>query len=107
MMNRPASYGQFVQQRPDENSGGFLAGLMFGAMAGIAGMFLFTTKKGQKTVMRVKKIWEKIEPQVETELTKAGHKLDKSKKPLLQGLGEIVEYVVEKLDKPTKGKRGK
>lgn len=77
----------------------FLPGLVFGAFAGVAGMFLFGTKKGQKTVERMKQTWKKVEPQVEKELEAAGHKLEKSGKPTLQALGEIVEYVAEGLGK--------
>ena len=84
---------------------GFLPGLVFGAFAGVAGMFLFGTKKGLKTVDRIKKTWKKVEPQVEKELEAAGHKLEKSGKPTLQALGEIVEYVAEGLGKTTRIKR--
>jgi gas vesicle protein len=87
------------------SSAGFLPGLVFGAFAGIAGMFLFSTKKGQKTLEHMKKTWKKVEPQVEKELETAGQKLDKSGKPVLQALGEIVQYVAEGLGKTTKKKK--
>ena len=92
---------KLIASEPARHDAGFLPGLVFGAFAGIAGMFLFGTKKGQKTVLRMKKTWAKVEPQVEKELEVAGHKLEKSKKPILQALGEIVEYVAEGLGKTT------
>jgi len=88
-----------------QHDGGFFSGLVFGAFAGIAGMFLFGTKKGQKTVMLLKKKWEKVEPQVEEELEKAGHKLTKTDKPVLQALGEVIQYVAEKLEEGQGKKR--
>ncbi len=90
---------KLIASEPIHHDAGFLPGLVFGAFAGIAGMFLFGTKKGQKTVLNMKKTWAKVEPQVEKELEVAGHKLEKSKKPMLQALGEIVEYVAEGLGK--------
>lgn len=96
---------KLVTSEPAHHDVGFLPGLVFGAFAGIAGMFLFGTKKGQKTVLNMKKTWAKVEPQVEKELELAGHKLEKSKKPILQAIGEIVEYVAEGLGKTTKTKR--
>lgn len=93
-----------VASDPAHHNGGFLPGLVFGTFAGVAGMFLFGTKKGQKTVLNMKKTWARVEPQVEKELEVAGHKLEKSKKPILQAIGEIVEYVAEGLGKAsTKG----
>ena len=34
-----------IRTQEPQHEGGFLSGLMFGAFAGIAGMFLFGTKK--------------------------------------------------------------
>lgn len=90
-----------------EHDGGFLPGLVFGTFAGIAGMFLFGTKKGQKTVEHMKKTWTKVEPQVEVELEQAGHKLVKSNKPMLQALGEVIQYVAEKLEEGQGKKKNK
>lgn len=87
-----------IQPDDSHHEGGFLPGLVFGTFAGIAGMFLFGTKKGQQTVVKMKKVWQKIEPQVESELEQAGHKLTKTDKPVLQALGEVVQYVAEKLE---------
>ena len=95
-----------VMRPVEPHDNGFLPGLVFGTFAGIAGMFLFGTKKGQKTVERMKKTWKKVEPEVELELEKAGHKLEKTNKPVLQALGEIAQYVAEKLDEG-KGKKRK
>ncbi len=95
-----------VRPTEPQHEGGFLSGLVFGAFAGIAGMFLFGTKKGQKTMSQMKKVWTKVEPQVESELEKAGHKLVKTDKPVLQALGEVVQYVAEKLEEG-QGKRKK
>ncbi|HKY73888.1 MAG TPA: hypothetical protein VJ246_01090 [Patescibacteria group bacterium] len=88
-----------VQEKHE--GGSFFSGLMFGAFAGIAGMFLFGTKKGQKTVVQAKKAWSKIEPQVEQELVQTGHRLQKSPKPFLQAFGEIIGYVADKLEEST------
>ncbi|KKS31744.1 MAG: hypothetical protein UU93_C0014G0006 [Candidatus Amesbacteria bacterium GW2011_GWA2_42_12] len=96
-----------VAQESAHHDAGFLPGLIFGAFAGVAGMFLFGTKKGQKTVERMKKTWKKVEPQVEKELEMAGHKLEKTGKPTLQALGEIVEYVVEGLGKDSSKRKHK
>ena len=92
---------KLVASEPARHDVGFLPGLVFGAFAGVAGVFLFGTKKGQKTVLNMKKTWAKVEPQVEQELEVAGHKLGKSKKPILQALGDIVDYVAEGLWKTT------
>ena len=94
-----------IRTNEPQHEGGFLPGLMFGTFAGIAGMFLFGTKKGQKTVGQMKKVWTKIEPQVESELEKAGHKLVKTDKPVLQALGEVIQYVAEKLEEGQGKKR--
>lgn len=88
-----------VMRPVEPHDNGFLPGLVFGTFAGIAGMFLFGTKKGQKTVEQMKKTWRKVEPEVEKELEKAGHKLEKTGKPLLQGLEEIILHIVEGLEK--------
>lgn len=96
-----------VRMNEPQHEGGFLSGLVFGTFAGIAGMFLFGTKKGQQTVVKMKKMWTKIEPQVEAELEQAGHKLTKTDKPVLQALGEVVKYVAEKLEEQTSKKSSK
>ncbi|MBI5151639.1 MAG: hypothetical protein HZA34_03635 [Candidatus Pacebacteria bacterium] len=97
---------QVLSSSAEPHDNGFLPGLVFGAFAGIAGMFLFGTKKGQKTVEQMKKTWRKMKPEVEEELEKAGHKMEKTNRPVLQALGEIAQYVAEKLD-DGRGKKGK
>ncbi len=88
----------------EKEGGSFSAGLVLGAIAGVSGMFLFGTKKGNKTLEKLKLHWEKMQPKIEAELEERGHQLERSKKPFLQAIREIVDYVAETLE-TTESKR--
>lgn len=86
-------------EEPQEQEGGsFTAGLVLGTLVGVAGMFLFGTKKGQKTMAQLQKRWEKLQPSVQDGLVQTEESLKKSKKPFFQAIGEIVEYVADHLE---------
>src|SRR3989344_1313464 len=85
-------------QTQEKDSGGFGAGIVLGALTGAVGMFLFGTKKGEKTLHKLKQKWESIKPKIEAELEQEGHVLEKSKKPFSQAVGEIVDYVADSLE---------
>lgn len=84
----------------DHGSGGgsFSAGIVLGLMAGVAGMFLFGTEKGKRTVEQLKNKWEKVKPQVQEGLVETEANLKKSKRPFFQAMAEIVDYVADHLE---------
>lgn len=91
----------------EHEGGSFAAGLMLGVVVGFAGMFLFGTKKGKKTVAQLSKWWEDVRPGVEEGLIATEHGLKKSDRPFFQAVGEIVEYVADHLEGEKAKGRGK
>jgi len=91
----------------EHEGGNFGAGFMLGIVAGFAGMFLFGTKKGKKTVSQLSKWWVKVQPQVEEGLAATENGLKKSDRPFFQAVGEIVEYVADHLESEKAKGRGR
>ncbi len=86
------------EQDTDNGGGSFVTGIVLGTLVGVAGMFMFGTKKGKKTVARVQKKWQEFEPALEQGIEQTQDGLKKSKRPFFQAVSEIVDYVADHLE---------
>lgn len=79
----------------NQSSGGFLSGVMFGALAGVAGFFLMGTDEGKKARKKLAEKWE----QAKHDLAQDGVIDDVTK-----NLPEFMHHTIEHIVMPTKKK---
>jgi len=78
---------------PQQGTGNFLTGLVFGALAGAAGYFFLKTEDGKSTRKKLSDEWERAKE----DLAKSGVIQDAT-----QSLPEAIQHTIQKIIEPKK-----
>jgi len=89
----------------EKDGGNFVSGFVIGGLMAAASVFLFSTKKGERTMERLQMLWKRFQHDAGGEVGHIGQELKQSQRPLLQSLGEIMGHVADDLGKEKKRKR--